>query len=224
MKIGIAPLTLLLLIGCSGGTDEVPLELEVIQAGQEFVKQRRADPPPERAPLRRSDLDALEGSFQEVTLERADTLAYLSVNAIRTDDHPGRIVVWRSEDDVTLATRNGVLIQTRGLPGDLLSSTVQVAGRRPGPASGGEHVQMVRSLDDRQVRLSLACDLADLGPEVIEIVERQHQTRHLQQRCQGGGGTVVNDYWVDDAAGVVWQSRQWGGPHIGYIRLRRLTN
>ncbi len=45
----------------------------------------------------------------------------------------------------------------------------------------------------------------------------------VQQRCSGGGGEVVNDYWVDSRGGLVWKSRQWAGPQIGYIRFRRLT-
>lgn len=217
-------LALLILTGCAGGTEVVPLEVEVFRASKEILAQRTAGPPPERPPLRRADLDPLEGSFMEVTLERHDLLAYLFVNEERVDPRQGHIMVWRTEDNVTLTTRNGVLIATRGMGGDILSSAVQVAGTRPGPASGGEHVQMIRSLDDRQVRLTLVCDLTDLGAETIVIVERGHATRHLRQRCEGGGGTIVNDYWVDDAAGLVWQSRQWAGPHIGYMRFRRLTN
>ncbi len=222
-KHGLFALVILILTGCSGGLEQPPLELEVIQAGQDAFAQRRASPPSDRPPLRRADLDVLDGSFLEITRERADLLAYLYVNARRTDQFPGRIIVWRSEDDVTLATRNGVLIETRGMRGDLLSSTVRVAGNRPGPVSSGKHVQLIHSLDNRQVPLTLDCDLVDLGPEVIEIVERRHRTRHLQQRCQGGNGTVINDFWVESGAGIVWQSRQWAGPHIGYLRLRRLT-
>ena len=82
---------------------------------------------------------------------------------------------------------------------------------------------MIRNLDYRETALALSCELVDLGPETIEIVERRHATRHLQQRCAGGGGRVVNEYWTDPRAGILWQSRQWAGPHLGYIRLRRLV-
>lgn len=224
IRIGLALSGLLALLGCSGGTAEAPLQVQVWQAGGAAIQARTAGPPPERPPLRRADLDPLEGSFLEATLERRDALAYLSVNAERTDHLPGRITVWRTEDNVTLTTRNGVLIATRGLGGDVLSSSVRVEGVQPGPSGSGEQVMMIRSLEEEQVRLSLICDLVDLGPETIVIVERNHPTRHLQQRCSGGGGEVVNDYWVDSAAGLVWQSRQWAGPHIGYLRFRRLTN
>jgi len=220
-------LPLLGLIGCSAGNEEVPLEVQLIRAGQGIAARQGGKAAAVRPPLRRADLDPLEGSFMEVTLERKDRLAYLFVNGQRQDDSPGRIMIWRTEDNVTLTTRNGMLIATRGLGGDILSSTVQVQGNLPGPATGGEHVQVIRALDGGDVRLAMACDLVDLGPETIEIIERKHATRHLQQRCSGGDGDgaghISNDYWVDFGNDLVMQSRQWAGPQIGYMRFRRLT-
>ncbi len=122
-----------------------------------------------------------------------------------------------------------MLIATRGLGGDILSSNVQLAGDAPGPARGGDKILDIRALDNKAVRLALTCDLADLGPETIVIVEQRHATRRLRETCRGGvaagggPGQVVNDYWVDASAGLVWQSRQWAGPETGYLRLRRLT-
>jgi len=69
----------------------------------------------------------------------------------------------------------------------------------------------------------MACSLQDLGPAPVEIVEVTYATRHLQERCEAAGSVVVNDYWVDSRSGRVWQSRQWAGPTIGYLRLRQLT-
>jgi len=221
-----------ILAGCSGGNDVPTLELEMINAGRTLIGSKiaaRSAPP--RPPLTRAALDTLEGSFLEVTLERRDQLAYLYVNAQRRDGDPGKITVWRTDDDVTLAMRNGVLIATRGLGGDVISSQVQVSGTAPGPASGGERVQYIRSLDNKERRLALACDLDDLGPETVVIVEQGHATRHLRETCTGGTadgsgdiGTVVNEYWVDSHNQLIWQSRQWAGPHIGYLWIRRLTN
>ncbi|MFC3612572.1 YjbF family lipoprotein [Lutimaribacter marinistellae] len=215
----------LLLSACASGTEESPLQLEVFNSTRDVIRARLAQGEPvERPPLRRADLDPLEGSFLEASIERRDILAYLFVNAELTDDHPGRLRVWRTDDNVTLTMRNDILISTRGLGDDLLSSRVQAQGARPGPASGGEHVQFIRTAlyDSRQ--MTFACELEDLGPETIVIVQRRHATRHLRQTCEGATGNFANDYWVDNAAGLVWQSRQWAGPGIGYMRFRRLTN
>lgn len=220
-------LAALILTGCSGnngGPANAPtLYLQIFDAGKESIAAK-TEPKTERPPLTRAALDAVKGSFLEVTLERPDLLAYLYVNLERHDDSPGKITLWRTEDNVTVAMRNGVLIGTRGLGGDIASAKVQVRGDAPGPASGGERVLYIQSRDNKETRLSLVCDLVDLGPDPVVIIELKHQARHLQERCEGAGGTVVNDYWVDSAAGLIWQSRQWAGPHIGYMRTRRLTN
>ncbi len=214
---------LLVLAGCGGGTEKAPLELELIREGQQAIAARKGAEVAGKTPVTRAQLNATIRNLSDLRLERTGQFAILFRSATRRDDHPGEVEVWRSLDGVSFSTRNGVLIATRGQVGNLLSSSVQVAGSRPGPASGGEHVQMIRSLDDRQVRLSLVCDLVDLGPATIEIIERKHRTRHIQQRCVGGGGEVINEYWIETGRDIVWQSRQWAGPHIGYIQLRRLT-
>lgn len=223
----------LALAACSGG-DAVPsLQLEVINAGRAAIAAKTA-PKTTRPPLTRAVLNTLDGAFVEATLERRDQLAYLYVSAQRRDAHPGLITVWRAEDNGTLVMRNGVLVATQGLGGDILSSSVQVAGTAPGPSASGEKILTIRALDNKSVRLALACELSDLGPAPIEIIGQRHATRHLRETCEGGvaadqsgragqSGKVVYDYWVDPHNGVVWQSRQWAGPTIGYVRLRQLT-
>lgn len=226
---GLATAALLALTGCSGGTDAPPTQLQLLtaaraSAGRIAGKVRGAETAAARPPLTRAALDTVEVPVLEVTVERRGDWAFLFRTLERTDARPGRIEQWSTEDsNVTLTLRGGVLIATRGLGGDLLSSAVQVSDARPGPAGGGEHRQLIRNLDYRETALALSCELVDLGPETIEIVERRHATRHLQQRCEGGGGRVVNDYWADPRAGILWQSRQWAGPHLGYFRLRRLV-
>lgn len=226
----LALMPVLMLAGCSGG-DEVPsLELQLIRTSQTIIAARLA-PEVDRPALTRAALNTVEGAFIEVTLERRDQLAYLHVNASRRDGDPGQIVVWRSDDNITLAMRNGVLIATRGLGNDVLSVNAQVSGDTPGPARGGEKAFHIRDRENKSLYLPLVCDLADLGPETIEIVETRYATHHLRETCEGGvaggdagrPGQVVNDYWVDARAGLVWQSRQWAGPGIGYLRVRRLT-
>jgi len=217
-----ALLAVLILGACSQGNQVTPLQLQVLQAGQQIIANKRSVKV-ERPPLTRSTLDAVAGSYIEAVVERRDALAYLHVDSRRQDQQLGQITVWRTDDNITLTMRNGVLMATRGLGGDLLSAQVPVRSGTLGPAHGGAHVMYLRSGANHQRRLSLVCELIDFGPETVSIVEQTHPTRHLQQRCSGGGGEVVNDYWVDSSAGLVWKSRQWAGPQIGYIRFRRLT-
>jgi Group 4 capsule polysaccharide lipoprotein gfcB, YjbF len=220
----------LFLAACSGGNEEPDLELQVIASLRTSIAAKTA-PQVESPPVTRALLDTLDGAYLEVRLERRDLLAFLTVNAQLRDGTPGQITVWRTVDNSELVVRNGVLIATRGLGGDILSSTVQVDDDTPGPAGSGEKIMTIRALDNKAIRLALVCELSDLGPETIEIIELRHPTRHLRETCTGGvaadgtgtPGRVVNDYWVDSRNGLVWQSRQWAGPQIGYLRLRQIT-
>jgi hypothetical protein len=216
--------TLGLLAGCSGGSDTTSAQVQLFQAGQEALSKRRAKrETPARPALTRAVLDTVDVPVLEVTIEQRDLSAFLFASDQRRDDLPGQVTIWRTEDDVSLAMRNDVLIATRGLGGDLLSADAPVRSGQPGPARQGERALHFHARDTKDLRLTLACDLVDLGPTTITIVERAHATRHLQERCTGGGGAVTNDYWVDSRAGLVWQSRQWAGPENGYLSIRRLT-
>ena len=220
-------LGLVLLAGCNQGPKGPSLELEIFQTFTQKISSIRAAPAGARPPLTRAALDTVEGAYIEVTLENSDIFAYLSQQLVRRDGTPGEIVVWRSEDDASLALRNGVLIATRGLGGDILSASAQVADGRPGSVASGARRYQIRGLDNQSRSLVMACSLQDLGTETVEIVELQYTTRHLQERCQGGAGfegsVVVNDYWIDSRSGRIWASRQWAGPTIGYLRIRQLT-
>jgi Group 4 capsule polysaccharide lipoprotein gfcB, YjbF len=222
-KVVCGLLVALFLSGCSAGDDIPSLELQVIEATRAAIAAKTAGTPP-RITITRAMLNDLDGSFLEVTLERKDQLAYLELDAKRRDSLPGNITIWRTFDDVSLATRNGMLISITGIGGGIASSSVLASGNTPGPAYDGEHILFIRALDNKEIRLSMVCEVVRLGSETIEIIEYTHTTQHVQERCEGGGGTVVNDFWIDSRAGLIRQSRQWAGPNIGYLRIRRLTN
>ncbi len=216
----------LTLMGCSGGNETRPLQLELLQAGQQRLAERRAAAAAGTgaAPqITRAELDALETTYMEITIERRGVVGYVFAHTERTDEFPGDIVVWRTTDNVSLTTRNGVLVATRGLGGDILSSSVQVSDSWPGPSHDGEHIQMIRALDDREVTFAFGCEVVDLGAETIEIIDRKYATRHIQQQCEGRKGPITNDYWIDSRRGKVWKSRQWAGPNTGYLTFRRLN-
>lgn len=221
LAAGLAAATLL--AACSGGTDAPTLQLQVIDAARAAISAR-VNPPPERPPVTRAVLDTLDGTFLEVTHEQADVTAFLYPSHTTRDSTPGQITVWRTDSNETVTVRGGVLIATRGLGGDLLSTELRVAGNRPGPAAGGERIFRVLGGDNSQISLAMACDVTDLGPETIEIIGRRHATRHLREQCRGNSGRITNDYWIDTGRGLVRQSRQWAGPHLGYLRLRQVTD
>lgn len=210
------------LAACSGGADAPSLQLQVIEAARSSIAARTA-PKTERPPLTRAVLNTLDGKFLEITRERDDLTAFLYPSLTRRDHEPGTITVWRTETNETITVRGGVLIATRALGGDLLSTELRLAPGGLGPASGAR-VMHVFTGANQQATLTLACEVSDQGAETIEIIGARHATRHLREHCAGAGGTVVNDYWVEAGNGLIRQSRQWAGPHIGYLRLRQITD
>lgn len=221
----LGALALLALVACNGGGGERPIFVEMAVTAQGIIARNAAErAQAARPPMTRAILDTLEGSFVEVTLERTGQLAYLAANAVRFDESPGEIVQWRTSDDVTLTTRGGVLIATRGLGGHLISADVAVNGARGGPAGESARTLYIRTGDIEVAALPLACEVSEKGRTAITIVERVHQVRYVVERCEAaGGGEVTYEYWIDSRDPIIWQAREWAGPHIGYLRIRRVT-
>ncbi|ATG45991.1 Group 4 capsule polysaccharide formation lipoprotein gfcB (plasmid) [Phaeobacter piscinae] len=228
---GLLPiLGLLALTACSRGPDQAPLQVELLRSLSDKVSARLSGGKGKQAarpPLTRAGLDEIKDPYIEVTIEKNDVFAYLSRQQLRRDDSPGTVAVWRTEDNISLTLRGGVLVATRNLGNDILSSSALVEGNTGGPVRSGARRYHIRGLDNGAWQLDMLCSRRDLGVDPIVIVELRYPTRHIEERCHpsqpGRGGEIVNDYWVDSRSGRVWQSRQWAGPNVGYLRIRQLT-
>lgn len=223
---GLCALTALALTACTGGNEVAPTEVQIWEAGRANLERRTA-PKQERPALTREALGTVQVSAMEVVIEHTDVQAYVFLDRTLRDSSPGQVQVWRSQDGAQIATRNGIIINTRGLGGDVMSASVPVSRTGAGPSHSGAQVLQIRAGADTVWPAVLTCDLVDMGPAPVEIVERTYATRLLRQNCEARAnettGVVVNDYWVDSGRGIVWQSRQWAGPQLGYVRLRRLV-
>ncbi|WP_428929905.1 YjbF family lipoprotein [Marinibacterium sp. SX1] len=218
------------LAGCSNRGDDSGATLKTLAALQAAIgRSVGGDAGTAQPPLTRAVLNTIDGEFIQARVEKTGSEAFMYISAERQGaaggDEGGRLLVWRTENDVSLTLRDGVLVATRGLGGDLVSAQggpALAAVRRHGAAQGSKR-QVYSALDNRPVEMNFACAVDDMGAETIVIVERRHATRHLRETCELKGGTVVNDFWVDARGATVWQSRQWAGPNIGYISFRQLT-
>jgi Group 4 capsule polysaccharide lipoprotein gfcB, YjbF len=221
-------LALMALSACSTGPAETTADVELAKVIGARISQWRK-PKPEPLVVTRALLEQLDQPHIEVRVEREDLTGYMGLHLTRRDDLPGEITIWRSSDNATLAFRNGMLMTSHGLGDDLLSAEVPAVADQPGPARGGGRSYSLRGGDNQAFQLNMVCSVTDLGPETIEIVELRYTTRHLQEHCEGGEGigakgVVVNDYWIDSRTAKLWQSRQWAGPGIGYLRIRDLAS
>ena len=147
------------------------------------------------------------------------------VEANRSSSALGRIArnganeTYASHTGNHVTLREGVVVATRGLGADLMSSAP--ASRAMLAAGQGTHSRSWQWLDglDQTVSVSLSCSLSVTGQETVVLSGKAHPTRIVSETCTGTDGLqVVNQYWFD-RGGVARKSRQWLGQDAGYLLL-----
>lgn len=209
--------------GCAGGSD-----LPYAQSGKtQTIEERFGTSPPtaEVVPERTPQwVASLKTPTLEVTLERSGRVAVLVPFSDRIDTTRGAVRVWRSADSAQIVLRGGVLIGTRGLGNDVnstLANTMSVAVTSPVPVSG-PHVLYTVTSENGIRPIHMMCASRWVQDEVIDIVGSQIESRLVKVTCRSGAEVKEYDFWVDAHGSTVWQSRQWAGPDLGYVRTRLL--
>ncbi|MDP3340200.1 YjbF family lipoprotein [Frigidibacter sp.] len=128
--------------------------------------------------------------------------------------------VWRTQDNVTMSTRGGLMTGTRALAGDLMSADVAesqalVLAGRPGLA-----VRVHRYLDGQNgIEIdSYVCEISPRGSQDLAFDGVQFRATVIAETCTNPGNDFENFYWV--SGGTVVQSVQWVGPEVGAISMR----
>lgn len=114
-------------------------------------------------------------------------------------------------DPITFTLRSARLVETRGLPGDLMSA-------EPGPelaslVSGDHYTRrwQVIGADDliEDIRLTCTAEVAVVAGE-----------RRIKERCSREALCIVNQFVMISPHSLIW-SRQWIGPKAGYALIQR---
>jgi hypothetical protein len=212
----LLPALALILAGCGSDVDET-LSAKTFQAvGQAVAGQGRKQAVPSLG-LTRAGLATL--AFP------ADLATVVSTGAeavIFKIGQNGDTETWSSVDDKTLAIRQGQIVATRGLRGDLVSAAVPALSRIAGGSGSHDRVLVTIGEDETTLRSRYACSLSVAGSQTITLVERSYATRRVQEACSGDGPAFTNDYWFQ--GGTLRQSRQWMGADLGYVLLSRLRD
>jgi Group 4 capsule polysaccharide lipoprotein gfcB, YjbF len=131
--------------------------------------------------------------------------------------------VWRMRGDVTFALRNGVLIQTRGLGPDLMSSVAPSVGQLL--TDGGQHKREYFFLgaNDQPTRRTYDCAVTVVGSTTIEILGKSHKVTRTTEECtRPQSGKVTNEFWIE--GNTVRKSRQWISGGAGYAEFERVVD
>lgn len=212
------------LAGCSGGSDQATTKAAILENMAQALLTQRATRNAPLPTLTPELIDSLSTPSLELVVEEREATAYLIPRYDQTDSRPGTLRTWRTGDNSYVVLREGIMVTTRGVGDDIGSTDANAAvaavrGARP---VSGPQTMYLPSNAGGTTRIDLSCQMQSLGPQRITIVGRGFDVVHLRQNCTGADEPVINDYWVDRRGGTVWQSRQWGGPGMGYVRLRLL--
>ncbi len=207
------------LAGCGELSEGVPLaqlSRGIIGAASGLIDsdtpaQTTANAELSRAAIEASPTNLLRLSI--ISLEATDVLAEIGRN--------GNDVTWANSASIGVTFQNGLLIATRGLGFDVMGADVKGAYRSL--SGGGNHMRKVDFLDglDQIQQLDFQCQTAVIGRDVIVIYERSYDTTILEETCSSTDLEFKNTYWRD-RNDVIWQSRQWISPEIGYLGYQLL--
>lgn len=232
MRIGLslALVAGMVLSGCAGGSSDTP-KSPLIAASSALIKTakvRRAQrnaPPPQPIVVTRKLLDETPGEVMQVIPQRTGLQDFMILQARRKDATPGLVEVWKSSDNALMIMRDGVIVGTRGLGGDIRSAQVEaVRSGFDGRGGGGQRIITLDRLDGSAQAVPFSCDVTQLGREVIQIVDQRVSTYRLREDCDYNGNRITNEYWVETGTGRMRKSRQWAGQVLGYVALERLKN
>ncbi|WP_283177131.1 YjbF family lipoprotein [Gemmobacter sp. 24YEA27] len=171
------------------------------------------------APIGNVSRAAIEKSGGPVMKLRVPSRGIETFLTIR--DRRGDVTQWFSADGMLFSFRGDILIETRGLGADLMSSAAPQAGQI---ASGGAYRRsyFYMDADDQTGRRDYNCVTTTDGSETVTIYGRGHSTRKISETCEREGGRLTNHYWLE--GGKVRKSREWVSPGIGQIEFERVVD
>ncbi|MEM1100176.1 MAG: YjbF family lipoprotein [Pseudomonadota bacterium] len=213
-------LALLALSACGTSGGGVPggpaASAAIARIGAIFGRGGEAAPPPA---LTRAALAGTTIPILQVGIPSRQATALFTSAAVN-----GPSITWISgatpgQGGITVTTESGLLVATRGLGADLMSSDVS------GPVTalargGGRYRRDIVFLDgeDQAVSLTPECVMEAVGPEEIIIVERRHRVVRYVENCVGAGGLAFSGvYWLE--GGRLRASQQWTGRVLGQVAV-----
>lgn len=201
----LIPLVFAVSLAACGTATESPFLKLMKAAGQNFSQEEAK---PSLSEQRASIIEAVRKSGVTSPVLLMELSEHNSVGSMAVAEINGDAVTWFGSGDISVVTRKGVVIATRGLGFDLMAADVAAtqAALHGGSAS---YSKTLRFLDgEGQLQdTSLTCSMTYSGDQAFE-------------ECRVGDVSVSNTYLLHK--GHVVRSRQWLGEMVGYADLTRL--
>jgi hypothetical protein len=204
----------LALMSCGTDVDETLSAQSIAAVGQSAVRGTRqvaAQP----SGVTRAGIEGLGRPADMVVVERLGASAAIIQAGMNGDTE-----TWVTFDQKTVAIRQGQIVATRGLQGDLVAAQVPPLSRIASATGAHDRTLVTIGDDDQTLRQTYACTLSGAGTQTITVLGRSHATRRVQETCTGVDAQFTNDYWFE--GGILRQTRQWMGQNLGYITHSRV--
>lgn len=131
----------------------------------------------------------------------------------------GSAITWLTPDRTAIVTREGVVIATRGLVGDLASARVPDIRVLRGETTR-DHYYL--GPNQRSVRERFSCNVATGGNETVRIVGAAYETTRVRERCRSDDTSFTNVYWIEKS-GKIRKSRQWVSSFVDYLDIEAVN-
>lgn len=229
-KRGIAAVLVAgLLTACSSQKEgEESFSKLIFGSVKEIATSRREGPRPKTVVTAEMLAQTTTAALQ-VNPESRGGSDFLRRIATRDDSSIGTVEIWKASDNAQIFLRNGVVVGTRGVGGDIIAADASVTIRSLQKRGNGSGIRtyVISDGDVTTTDYTFRCTQRNLGGEKISIVNLMVTTDHIREDCvstQVRQASIQNDYWVQSGTGIVRKSRQWMGPRTGYFELILLKN
>ena len=219
---GLLALSLVSACGSFGGVQTAPIFTVAGQVAKDTVasakSKKKKGGKKGNAEVTRQDIEK-----SGVPILRVAIPARGSDTLLTKADDKGDVVTWTTKENTTFSLRNGVLIQTRGLGPDLMSSEVPSVSTLLRDGETYQRLYFFLGDDDRMGRRTYDCSVSVVGRETIEIFAKSHDVTHVTETCtRPQGSKITNDFWIEGQ--TVRQSSQWVSGPVGVAVFQRVVD
>lgn len=211
-----------LLAACGSDRSQTEGGRAALGAAKTIAAKMRAGRAPAQTPDPEQMAAAAKASFDgPLILAQIENTGLMTV--LGEYGRNGSVRTYSTPNKQTLSFRDGVLIASRGLGFDLMSSDTGIAvalitGRRSGTSD-----RSYRYLDGewRERPLPMTCTYQPGAARTLSFAGTSYATVQVEETCQAKGQslTVTNSYWVT-GNGTIALSRQWIGPALGHVTVQ----
>lgn len=226
----LAGLLLLALAACGSDKSAGMLGgIPVKELAQATLAEVGLGPKPKAAPPATPPDPALLAAARKMLEDAGTPLFIIQSKSLGLQDYfstlgqNGDVVTWSTQSYKSISMRDGMIVATRGLGPDLMSSFGPTTAQVQRGKGTTQRSYFVNDAADQGQRLDFDCHLKDAGTATISLIGKPYSTRRIDEACTGQSGSFVNSFWFDGRA-KLRQSSQHLAMGIDNLLLQKIID